>query len=104
MKLPKDFRKVARLRMKLNEYKARFEPFGDSEFQIDIDTFFKIMILENLLQDEKIKALVVFKKITLQLRNFDERVFWNAWGVISDYCLTGGKNAQGGNGLPGHSQ
>ncbi len=85
------------LRQKLREYELRLthehSTFPNQPVQ-SLPTFYSIRILESLLQN----GFVDFGKVYRQVANevgrtsFRRDFFENAFDVIADYALTGGKN------------
>lgn len=97
--LPNDDVLVARLRLKLEEYITRIDPFHAPELQLS--THLKIETLETLLNNHTVDT----RKLSLELAEkygeiFDIALFNNTCDIINDYVKTGGKNLKGGTGLP----
>lgn len=100
IRIPNDDVLIARLRLKLEEYKKRYDCYRAPELQLD--TLFKIRILGALLNDHKINTRELARKWIKRysLEHFDVTVFDNACDVIRGYIETGGINTSGGTGLP----
>lgn len=97
--LPEDETRKWQLREKLKEYKGRFDPYRAPELQMG--TICKITVLEQLLRDDRVDTWELCLEMAQTYgSSFDSYKFNVACGVIDDYCKTGGKNAQGGTGLP----
>lgn len=95
---PKDETRQQQLRDKLIEYRGRIDPYLAPERQMD--TIYKIAILERLLHDGRVNIRELSRTMAkTHGSNFDVNLFNNACGVIEDYCKTGGKNLHSGTGL-----
>ena len=110
--LPDDEALIELLTQKMQDYLSRFdenESIPNDRFKapeqktaakkIIADAKYKIAIIKELLAKKK----VTFKKLVSQFQEQDKEFvaseLYNAFGVIDDYCKTGGKNVSGGTGL-----
>lgn len=89
--LPQDLVRVEQLRYKLQEYLKRLE-LNENIYDKN-----KVEVLSLLLEKGQVTYEEVAPKLT---RVPGERGIIDAFLVIEDYCLTGGKNIIGGTGLP----
>ena len=97
---PDDKERIAQLRHKLDEYKGRLaaNPFQAPELQMD--TICKIAIVEQLLEKGEVNSWELSREMfKIYGSGFSGDWFNNAWGVITDYCQTGGTHVSGGTGL-----
>ena len=104
--LPKDEVLKGKLERKLEEYKGRLEKLDDGYKhpelirRCNIDSEYKIAVLERLLADGEVNTHAVSLELHKKYGIIDIEAFNNAAGVIEDYCMTGGiKNTYGGTGL-----
>ena len=98
--LPTDTVRVAQLQAKLEEYKQRLKQSrqGEGDTTTERDSICKIAVLEPLLANGKIDLDLVRKQV---MQEYGDCLpyFHNAFGVIADYCDTGGINVWSGTGL-----
>ncbi|MBI3282813.1 hypothetical protein HYZ70_01925 [Candidatus Curtissbacteria bacterium] len=100
--LPDDKTRIQQLRTKLKEYKNRLDPYKAPELQMN--TLCKIEVLSELLAQGRVETWDFSRKLADKYgTGFSTMGFQAACAVIDDYCKTGGKNLQGGTGLPGVS-
>lgn len=114
--LPKDNEVVGKLRRKLAEYRdrvAKYErdhPHQHPGFRacVQASHICRIFILERLFADKTISAWPLseefFEVRQQEIPEFTTDEHWIeawsiGWGVIEDYCTTGGQNVYGGTGL-----
>ncbi len=103
IELPRDIdeRRFAQLRAKLAEYQSRLEGQAGPVYNNDVsrrDSFCKIAVLDHLLKHGSVDAAALREEVS-QARLFDERLFVEAFGVIADYVVSGGRYTHGGTGL-----
>ncbi len=88
--LPGDPQIIEFLKAKLAEYKKRYNPYKPPERQQD--AFLKILMLQEL-KNGRVQPDVLRQQMQrLCGEYFVLKSFLNAWGVVEDYCLTGGKH------------
>lgn len=98
--LPHDKKRVELLKKKLEEYRARIQPFAAPEAQM-VNTM-KIAVLELLLTEGQVDTWEFSRHLAEEYKtNFSVRAYANACSVIEDYCKTGGARCFGGTGLKG---
>lgn len=96
--LPKDESLIQQLRLKLEEYKKRYNPYRSPELQMD--TICKTQVLERLLRDGSVNTHELSKELyDTYGSSLGGNSFNDACAVIADYCMTGGKQTNGGTGL-----
>lgn len=98
--LPYDETLIARLRLKLEEYKKRYDIYHAPESQMD--TIMKTEVLERILEARKIKTFDLARELEEKFgSSYSARHFNRACSVIQDYITTGGDpKKHGGTGLP----
>jgi len=94
--LPADEHRVKQLKAKLVQYNGRNRYAAP---EVDRDTFYKRYILNLLVNNGQIFWAEVSREVEVACGWFSPGHFYEAWGIISDYCLTGGANVVNG-GLP----
>lgn len=93
--LPEDEALIRRLEAKLLEYQERIQQSGR------ISTISKHFILSKLLESGAINTNYLRKKMREKYaERFSGEKFENACDVIESYCTNGGKDLEGGTGLP----
>ena len=96
--LTKSILNEGQLRNKLDEYRRRLKVFVSEKARMD--TTYKIAVLEKLILDREIAFQEMYSKIVeVHGPKFELDAFWEAWRVIEDYNITGGRNTTGGTGL-----
>lgn len=96
--LPKNDLLIQQLRFKLEEYQKRYNPYHAPELQMD--TICKIQVLERLLRDGSVNTYELSKELyDIYGSSLNGNSFNSACAVINDYCVTGGKQTNGGTGL-----
>ncbi len=100
LRLPDDAEMQARLRLKLDEYQKRLDPYKAPELQQS--TYFKFTVLKQLLEQGQVDTYNLSLELGAKFghRGFDKEAYNNACGVIKDYITTGGANTRRGTGLP----
>jgi hypothetical protein len=89
--------KKAQLTAKLAEYRGRL----NQDPEMRLDAMHKIYVLERLLADGRINPSDLSTQMAKNFGSeFDPELFDTAYGVIKDYCKTGGVNLSGGTGFP----
>lgn len=105
--LPTDEARVLALKNKFVEYIKRMEVRKRENPYMHPDLFnqtyshalYKMLILGRLLDKKEINTEEFSSEIKEKLGFLAEDGYSDAVGVISDYCLTGGKNTYDGTGL-----
>lgn len=92
--LPANFDQSRRDRLvaKLAEYKTRVNQYSPPE--ADLDTFYKISVLQAVLETGSVSTVALCDKLIAQCGRVDARVFSNACAVIEDYIMTGGRKVR----------
>lgn len=98
--LPKDEATVEKLKKKLAEYEGRLTHPDWQTNHLISDTVCKIAVLKHLLSNGRVSdndfPKVVADIAAMRYRGLDITLLSQAFGVIKDYCETGGKNVFGG--------
>jgi hypothetical protein len=94
---PTDPARVAQLRGKLAEYKARLNAFAAPERQRG--THYKIAVLEAVLAGQA-DGDAIHTELQVKYGEVSFATLIDVLGVINDYCTTGGANVHNSTGLP----
>lgn len=87
--LPIDKSWQEELKGKLEEYRKRWKPYLPPEGQID--TTYKIKVLERLLMDGKVVTWDLSRELVRELGKLNGHAFNNACQVIKEYCSEEGR-------------
>jgi len=93
------------LTQKLEQYKERMAG-NIVPKAVQLDSAYKIILVQELLKEGKIDTTVIEKKIRDHYGDdlFDEVKFKNACGVIKSYISDGGKKLHGGQDIDGQQR
>lgn len=96
--LPEDLERQKQLRAKLEEYGKRLaeNPQPDA---LNFHLRCKAIILQRLIRDGSVDIAALPLELSHD-EGFNVSHLKDAWGVIEDYCTTGGVNVHSGTGLP----